>query len=243
MTQETPNYGASSHSAPAADSPTENATARKSTRIALVLDRSGSMQGIRSEALATFNEAIDRVRADAHKGAQAGLDTTLSVVVFNQDVKDALVNVAAAEVRRLRSDEYVPAGMTALYDGVGRAIDLLEDGGPMGEADASLVIVISDGHENSSRRVTQSDLVERMQALESTEQWTFSFLMANVDVTDLSRQMRTEASNFDAWDASPDGMKVCRDALRTGVGEYLEDRTMGVRQKKDFFKKRASRTS
>ena len=58
------------------------------------------------------------------------------------------------------------------------SLDVLEQPGPLGKQDAALVIVISDGHENSSKRVTQADLVERMQKLEATDQWTFSFLMA-----------------------------------------------------------------
>jgi uncharacterized protein YegL len=233
MTKTIPTYGSSSHSAPGNDT----STPVRGTRIALVLDRSGSMNAIREQALETFNEAIDRIRSDAARAAKTGLDTTLSVVTFNHELADAMVNAPAGSAPRLHPREYQPGGMTALNDAVGRGIDLIEEAGPLGEADAALVIVISDGMENSSRKVSQADLVERMQALEGTEKWTFSFLMANVDIRDLSRRLRTERSNYASWRADEAGARVARDVARDSVGDYMEDRLAGIQQKKEFFKK------
>ena len=51
-------------------------TPKTETRIALVLDRSGSMQAIREPARDAFNEAISRVKDDARAAAEAGIATT-----------------------------------------------------------------------------------------------------------------------------------------------------------------------
>jgi uncharacterized protein YegL len=215
---------------------TPNPKAR--TRIALVLDRSGSMAAIQEPAREAFNEAIQRVRSDAADGASDGMETTLSVVTFNHEIGDVLLNAPVDKARELGPEDYQPDGMTALFDAAGHAIDVLEKAGPLDEQDAALVIVISDGMENSSRRVSQKDLVERMQKLEATEQWTFSFLMANVDIKDLSRRMRTERSNYAAWSADADGAVAMKENLSYGVGSYMEDRKMGLRQKKEFFERK-----
>ena len=154
------------------DKPSKTA-ASGDTRIALVLDRSGSMNIIQEQAREAFNEAVDRVIEEAAKGSGK---VTLSLVTFNDEVEEILVNKSTKKVRKLRDRDYVPSGMTALLDAVDRSIDLLQKPGKLGKADGALVIVVTDGHENSSRKTTQADLVERMQKLEGTDQWTFTFM-------------------------------------------------------------------
>jgi len=139
-------------------------------------------------------------------------------------------------VRKLGPDDYVPGGMTALYDAVGHSIDLLERPGELGTKDGALVIVISDGLENVSKHVTQANLVERMQKLEATEQWTFTFMCANVDIRDLTRTFRVPHANVAAWDQTAGGtVRMAHDVIK-GVSHYMADRREGKRAKKDFWK-------
>jgi len=48
---------------------TPKANTTGTTRIALVLDRSGSMARVREQARDAFNEAVERVRTEAAKGS------------------------------------------------------------------------------------------------------------------------------------------------------------------------------
>ncbi len=204
------------------------------TRIALVLDRSGSMASIQEPAREAFNDAVDRVRSEAGKGRG---DVTLTLTTFNEELRDILVNKPADRVRKLRRQDYRPGGCTALFDAVGHAIDLLDKPGPLGSADGALVIVISDGHENASTRVSQADLVERIQKLEATDQWTFSFMCANVDITDLSRNLGVHASNAAAWQSSAAGTAHMGKKVSDSLSDYMADRRAGITGKKDFWKK------
>lgn len=220
--------------------PEATANVTGTTRIGLVLDRSGSMARVREQARDAFNEAVDRVRTEALKGSG---DVTLSLVVFNHEVRDILVNEPARRVRKLGPDDYVPNGSTALFDAVGRSIDLLERPGKLGTNDGALVIVISDGMENASQHVSQTDLVERMQKLETTEQWTFTFMCANVDIRDLTRNLRVPHANVAAWDQTAQGTARMAQDLTKGVSDYMADRRAGIRSKKDFWKKETSERS
>ncbi|HJO04174.1 MAG TPA: vWA domain-containing protein [Acidobacteriota bacterium] len=202
------------------------------TRIALVLDRSGSMANIQEPAREAFNEAVDRVRSEAAKGSG---DVTLSLITFNEELRDLLVNKPADRVRKLRRHDYRPGGCTALFDAVDHAIDLLVKPGPLGSADGALVIVISDGQENASTQVSQADLVERIQKLEATDQWTFSFMCANVDITDLSRNLGVDASNAAAWQPSAAGTKHMGKKVSDATSSYMADRREGRTAKKDFW--------
>ena len=59
--------------------------------------------------------------------------------------------------------------------------------------------------------------------------------MANVDITDLSRNLGTEASNYAAWQADPDGTKQMAEVMASSVASYLTDRKAGRLQKRAFF--------
>jgi len=81
--------------------------------------------------------------------------------------------------------ELVPRGMTALLDAVGRAIN--ETGerlAKMAESDRpSLVIfvVMTDGHENSSKEFNKSQIKEMVERQQNDYDWHFTFLGANQD--------------------------------------------------------------
>lgn len=214
---------------------TPDGAAHGDTRIALILDRSGSMASIQEQARSAFNEAVERI---VQEGRDTRGEVALTVLTFNQDIDEVLVDAPVEKIRKLGPDDYRPDGTTALFDAVARGIDLLEKPGQLGDQDGALVIVVSDGHENSSHRVTQERLVERMQALESTDQWTFTFMCANVDITDLRARMRVPHANVAKWDADADGAMHMAQAVSRSVGDYMEDRRAGLTSKRDFWEKK-----
>jgi Mg-chelatase subunit ChlD len=206
------------------------------TRVALVLDRSGSMGAIREEARQAFNEAIDRVAEEAGKGGGA----TLTLVTFNHEVEMHLKNAPAKTASKLGPADYRPGGNTALYDAVGQAILALEDPGPLGPADAALVLVVTDGYENSSREVTQQQLAKRMDQLEKTDAWTFSFMCANVDIRDLSMKLGVDTRAMMSWTATEEGTEVMGHSLKEGLDRYFTVRGLGGRASESLWEEKKS---
>jgi hypothetical protein len=84
----------------------------KLTLIATLLDRSGSMQAIKSDSEGGFNALIADQRAEAGEArvTLAQFDTKYEVVYANRPIAD----VGPLELQ--------PRGMTALLDSVGRII-------------------------------------------------------------------------------------------------------------------------
>ena len=195
------------------------------TRVALVLDRSSSMGIIREGARSAFNECIDRVAEEAAKGNGA----TLTLVTFNQEVEVHLENAPASEARKLEKKDYTPSGATALFDAVGQAIVTLRDAGPLAPEDAALVLVVTDGEENSSRKITQKHLAKSMNKLEKTGAWTFSFMCANVDIRDLSNRLGLRESAMLSWTASEAGVERMGGDMMAGMDHYLAAREGGHR--------------
>ena len=89
--------------------------------------------------------------------------------------------------------ELVPRGMTALLDAVGRAIN--ETGerlAKMAEEDRPglvIFVVVTDGHENSSKEFNKSQIREMIERQQNEYSWHFTFLGADQDAFDEAGQM------------------------------------------------------
>jgi hypothetical protein len=146
--------------------------------VSVLLDRSGSMQGLEGDVVG----GINRFFADQRNGEG---ECTVTLAQFDSD--DPYEVLAAAQpidqVADLTIDQYRPRGATPLLDAIGALLDdaqrRLGDGPANGTVDP-VVVVFTDGLENASRRLTRSQLFERIEALKATG-WTFVFLGANQD--------------------------------------------------------------
>lgn len=153
------------------------------SHITIVLDRSGSMEQIRSDVIGAINKFIDDQRAvpgectftltqfDKHEN----LPPTETIQDF-VDIKDA---------KHLDSSTYKPRGWTPLYDAIGICItDLGMKLEKMAEKDRPgkiIVVIETDGLENSSREYSQSKISEMIEHQKSKYNWQFVFLGANQD--------------------------------------------------------------
>ena len=86
------------------------------TDIAFVLDRSGSMNSIAGDAIGGFNTFL------AQQQAQPGA-AHLTLVLFDHEYLVPHDNVDIHSVPPLDDRTYIPRGMTALLDAIGRTID------------------------------------------------------------------------------------------------------------------------
>ena len=120
------------------------------TDITLVVDRSGSMQEIRSDAEGGVNAFVE-------KQAEEPGEALLTLVQFDTEYDFVHKGVPIDKVPKY---ELHPRGATALLDAVGRAIN--ETGerlAKMAEPDRPglvIVVIMTDGLENSSREFTKS---------------------------------------------------------------------------------------
>jgi len=145
------------------------------TDITVVLDRSGSMASIRTDAEGGLNQFIDEQKQ------QPG-EAIFTLVQF--DTEYEFVH-KAKPIKDVPKCMLVPRGMTALLDAVGKAIaetgERLEK---MPEADRpGLVcfVIITDGQENSSKEYTKAQIKSMIEHQQGAYNWKFTFLGANQD--------------------------------------------------------------
>lgn len=174
-----------------------------------VIDRSGSMESIRRDAIGGFNAFLSEQKQ------QEG-ECRLTLVLFNDRVQVVHESVDLAKVRKLTMKSYVPSGSTALLDAVKFAItgarerlQVDPEHRPIGfKRDSSpprvIVAILTDGEENSSRKATRSEVFELIQSCRDRYGWDFIFLAANQDAIQEGARLGIDsgqAVNFDATGA------------------------------------------
>lgn len=203
----------------------------KRTRIALILDKSGSMSSVKNEAIKGFDEAIDEIVETADNGG----DTTLSLFTFNGSVDEEFANKDVDNIRRLTEQNYRPNGSTALRDAVGHAIESIQEVDDLEGDSAALVVVVTDGYENASVVWSQNDLAEKIQELEDTGKWTFTFMCANVDPKRIEQEFNVHAGNVAMFTQDAFGMEQSSLTITSSLNSYLGSRAAGETQVSNFY--------
>ena len=152
----------------------------------LVVDESGSMSVIRSQALAGINETLATIQKmqKAHKQ----LEQRVTLITFDSTHKNLIYNNETANhARPLRPKDYNPCGATPLYDAIGMGIAKVN--ALTTEEDSVLVTIITDGEENCSEEY-DLHMVKNLIAKLKRQNWTFTFIGTDdLDVESIARDM------------------------------------------------------
>ena len=155
------------------------------TEIAVVMDQSGSMASIKTDAIGGFNTFLD-----AQKNAPG--EALFSLVLFDTTKVDRrFLSVPIKSVPPLDEVTYTPAAGTPLYDAVAITIDEVgKKLSSMKEEDRPekvVVVILTDGEENSSTDYRGEQgrlrLHEKIKHQSDVYKWQFVFLAANMDAS------------------------------------------------------------
>lgn len=226
--------GTISRGRPRRVSPTPQSTQLKNHFI-LVCDGSGSMNAHRSGAAKLFNEQLDVVQNTQ------GQKNSVTVFNFglrrNNPIQEVRYNVAPSMVQRLDGYSYPAEGNTPLYDAVITAGQrALCDNDP----DKSFVmVVLTDGEENSSTRYTAADVQKFIKDRQATDRWTFVFLVPSGYKDKFVQMSGVYSGNVREWN----NIDEARKELTAGAQAYMTARTKGLRSSKAWFQTNLSNVS
>lgn len=192
----------------------------------LVCDASGSMNVHREGAARLFNEQVDIV--------QNAKDQLNTVTVFHfgtrdKDVKEVMYNASPNTVTRLSRSSYPAEGNTPLYDAVIQAGQrALCD---MDSEKSYVMVVLTDGEENSSKHNSAADLQNFIRKQQSTDRWTFVFLVPRGYKANFVKISGVHEGNVREWE----NIDKAREELLSGTAAYFSSRTVGLRSTKNWF--------
>lgn len=169
------------------------------TELVSILDRSGSMHGLEKDTLGGFNSMMEKQK----KGEGNALVTT---VLFDTEIDVIHDRLPLKSVRPMTEEDYVAGGCTALLDAVGSTIHRIgtvhKYARPEDVPAHTLVVIITDGEENSSRFYDYEDVRHMVEREKSKYGWEFIFLGANMDAIEAAADLDEEGiqKNFEAVD-------------------------------------------
>lgn len=143
----------------------------------LVLDESGSMSDLTRDTIGGFNSMIEKEK-------KLDVDAHVTTVLFNDQYKMLYNRRELKDVSKMTDKDYMPGGMTALLDAVGRTIHKMDMVAGIHRKDKGnkvLFVIITDGEENDSKEYTYADVKKLIKDRQENAGWEFIFLGANID--------------------------------------------------------------
>lgn len=161
------------------------------TELVFILDRSGSMSGLESDAVGGFNSMIE-------KQSKEDGEALVSTVLFNHEMNVVHDRIDIKETPKMEVRDYKVGGSTALIDAIGNAIHhianvhkyIREEDRP----EHTLFLIMTDGYENASHKYSSDD-VKRMITQKQELGWEFIFMAANIDAVETAKVIGIEENH------------------------------------------------
>lgn len=172
------------------------AAATQVTNVTIVLDRSGSMNRIRSDVIGGLNAFVEEQQKVP--GACA-----LTLWTFDDVAKEmVLKDTPIADVPMFSEKDFVPRGSTPLYDAIGAALaeaDVRHQSG-----DHEIFVIITDGKENASKEHSKQSVFESI-TKRTSDGWVFTYIGANHDAYEASSGIGIARGSTQSFAATADG--------------------------------------
>lgn len=148
--------------------------------VCFVIDESSSMYDSVEDVKGGFKKIIDEQKANK--------DGSCAISIFRFASKVSLPDFVMKDVNEINNElKYYPCGCTALYDGVGTAIDtignILNDMPEEERPEKNLIVIMTDGEENSSCEYPSSKIREMIKHQEDKYSWTFLYIGTDISNT------------------------------------------------------------
>ena len=213
----------------------------------VILDKSGSMEAIRTEAINGYNETLGSIKATQLKF----MDTQehfVSLAAFCNCGIDMIYDMTPIkDAEKLTREKYDPCCGTPLFDAIGKTVKELKRKTAEIEGAAFLVTIITDGYENASKEWDSKSVAKLIDSCKE-EGWMFSFIGAGEDVVKVASKI--SITNTMVWENTSEGTEVMFSTENQARMRFCEDLDVEIcacdcmpsaKEKKNIFKKLADR--
>ena len=212
---------------------TERSLKNRKTFFHFVLDRSGSMADCWIPTMSGLEEQFSMVRHLQMKHPDQ--EFYISLCMFDNIIEFPVPVSPGAGMYQHLYQNVQPRANTALFDAVGDSIRQMEfhAGALLSRGEASVVmVVLTDGMENASVRYSGQMIGAEILRLEATGLWSFSFLGADFDITQMASELNVKQQSTMVFEKK----KVVASLRRVSEAmcDYAEEKSAG-NLKKDLL--------
>jgi len=179
--------------------------------IVCIIDKSGSMSGIKNDAIGGFNSFLEEQKKIDGKA-------NMTIVFFSGDYHLSSNGEDLHSIEPLTDKTYIPGGVTALLDAIGKTLEILD----YRKVKKALIAILTDGEENASTDFTR-DKIFRMISDRKERGFQFAFLAANQDAIQSGTSISIPKPWIYTWESTPKGtieayniFSSCSTNYRTG---------------------------
>ena len=170
----------------------------------VILDKSGSMESIRTEAINGYNETLASIKATQEEFSETQ-EHFISLAAFCNHGIDMIHNMTPInEAEKLTREKYSPCCLTPLFDAIGTTVKSLQKKIADKPNSAVIVTIITDGQENASKEWTAKTVNKLIEDCKEAG-WTFSFIGAGEDVLKVATTI--SITNTMLWENNSEGTK------------------------------------
>ena len=193
----------------------------------ILVDKSGSMSDCIDQTINGFNEQVAKIREMELEFPEQLI--TIGLTTFNTHVDHLYYMKPVEHAYKMDERNYQPDGSTAMLDAMAetmKELSLLQQQSNEQIPTTVVMVILTDGYENASRRYTLKNVKEMVEEREASGTWTFSFLGATLDAVDVAEQMSIRRENSisfakgemkeEVWDRLDSSMRGYYDKKRKG---------------------------
>ena len=206
-----------------------------------VVDASGSMSTEVPEILEELNGQLKELKL---KYLETKRPCRVTIAKFDTRYEVLRDQIPVEDVELISEEEYFARGMTALYDAMGLAINRADARVDFqvkrGTAEA-LVVVFTDGRENSSVEFSGSDIENLLKDYQERDGWEIALIGTDLDVIrDFGkRKMQRDKMRHYEQNEKREAMY----SLGLSVSEYYtaKDRSLNLNKKEQWLREKRRR--
>lgn len=157
------------------------------THIVILMDRSGSMERIKKQAETSLKEYLQEQK-------EVEGDADVSFYKFNHEFEIDYQNIP---IKEAVEPQLEPTGRTALYDSIGKVINIEEEklNNLINKPDKCLFIIITDGIENASENYDNKS-IKKLLDNKRKDDWSIIFVCSDENQMQDAKENLGFASNF-----------------------------------------------
>lgn len=187
------------------------------TEIVYILDRSGSMGDIWTDAFNGLNSFItNQKKIDG--------DCKFSLVLFDDRYEKPIDAQDLQTVQPVSSVVAFPRGTTAYLDALGKTInevgERLSNTPEHDRPEKVIVVVMTDGYENASHEFNRNQIKEMIRHQEDKYSWEFIFMGADMDAVSEGATLGLKSINTINIDKSARGIATATAYSTNTVADY-----------------------
>lgn len=187
------------------------------TSINVIIDASGSMQNLITDTIGSFNGFLKEQQAFPG-------EAIFTLCTFNTRSNIVHDSVKISDVPSLNVKTYAPMGGTALLDAMGSTMISVGNklaAMPEEERPSKVIfLIITDGHENSSKEFTAAQIKSMVEHQKDVYSWEFVFMGANIDAISAGTNLGISMQNSVSYDSTSAGTRSLYKGLSNNLSSY-----------------------